>query len=154
VPLVSLWRRQEAPACTALSPDGIAQTILKLGDVVLSINGTAGAGHEQTTSLLRNAIGEITILVQRKGEKPAAQPTAAAAPTPVTPDAPPKDASRGDPPPPSFEAALALGSEALSQLVAMGFDKGKASEALKSTNGAVDQAAEMLVQATAAVALE
>ena len=41
----------EAPAVTAIAPDGVGQAMLKLGDVVLSVNGAAGAGHEQTTNM-------------------------------------------------------------------------------------------------------
>jgi len=174
----------EAPAVTALAPDGAAQASLQLGDVVLSVNGSAGKGHEETTELLRAGLGEIAILVQRKGVKslqphttPSVASTQASSQAPVAPVAPPASdavpvasavpmasavpvvaswvpvgvagaagASGREPPPPSFDRALAMEMQAMQQLQAMGFDESQASEALKRSGGSVEVAAELLTR--------
>jgi len=128
----------EPPAVTAVASDGVGQAMLKLGDVILSINGTAAAGHEQTTRLLREAVGEIKINVQRKGEKPAPAPSPSQpSPPPHPAPAPtsPQPATPNPPPPPSFEEVQKMEAETLAKLTAMGFDDEQAKAALRTTQG-------------------
>jgi len=137
----------EPPAVTVLSPDGMAKSVLQLGDVIISVNGVGCQGHEQTTKALVAATGTIKMLVQRGGEPPAA-PVAAPAIAPA-PELEPVDVaaaqlsgvSMGEPPPPSFEEAEAA---ALQSLVGMGFDAAASMEALKKHNGSIEAAANYL----------
>uniref|UniRef100_A0A7S4HRG8 UBA domain-containing protein n=1 Tax=Prymnesium polylepis TaxID=72548 RepID=A0A7S4HRG8_9EUKA len=132
----------EAPAVTAVSTDGVGQALIKLGDVLLSVNGAGCNGHEHTTTMLRGEIGEISILVQRKGEKPKPAPSAA----PPMPPMPPTPPAGGPPPPPSFESAQAMESEALQQLKAMGFGEAEANGALRAANHDTARAVELLAE--------
>lgn len=123
------------------------QAVLKLGDVILSVNGTAGCGHDQTSKLLRDAVGEVRILVERKGVSPPAKPKVDPPPlaTPADPP-PPKPEDASPPPPPSFDSVKQMESEALSQLMAMGFGSEEASAALKQAHGDANAAVTLLTE--------
>ena len=53
------------PVVSALAPDGLASSVLSVGDVILSVDGTEVNGHAQATALLKNAVGAVKIRVRR-----------------------------------------------------------------------------------------
>lgn len=113
--------------------------MLQLGDVVLSVNGSSGSGHEETTKLLKDAVGEVTLLLQRKGKVPTLpkEQSGSSSPAQLASAAPlPTSASRdAEPPPPSFEAAQQMESDALAKLEAMGFGSEESKKALREAQG-------------------
>jgi membrane-associated protease RseP (regulator of RpoE activity) len=63
------------PTITSIAADGLANgSGLNAGDTLLSVNGVAADGHEATTALLKQGVGEIELLV-RAGVQSAAVAT-------------------------------------------------------------------------------
>lgn len=62
---------------------------LRLGDRILSVNGSAASGHAGTTFLLKEAVGSLRLRVQRPSQEESSLPP-----------------SQGEPQ--TFEASLAL----------------------------------------------
>ena len=58
------------PMITAVLPDGLAARtgVLHLGDLVGSVNGARVIDHEETTQRVKEAVGDLTLLVLRSHE--------------------------------------------------------------------------------------